>query len=417
LLFHSQGADSDTKAKAANVICVRAAKGNSVAIFNASAVTYGTSYSAQKNPQEWAEAYGAVPVPFETLKTGAKLDLYKAEVLEWSGAERLLIPPVNVYASRYRSYNSEFNIINRHFAGAVLLKVEDQYFLFDCDREELHYHNFNPFFTQLPAKATTIEEAYGLLKPKAVQAAEDAGIEVIRQGEFFFVKVPDDDVRDLVYKHMNMANLPPAYAEVAYNHLVDRALVLGAREYNCDLAAMRWHANKWLTSYQKALRSKGENSVDPNSPEAIQQPAAAIAAYLSWLDTQVGPAESRLTDANLKKIRQMESDTYYGNDHDFRMSPIHEELSLRLNETSGMDRGTQLRFDATHSASRDERTGNSNGHKVTLSFIHPTDRKQRYALGYVEHDGRQHRSVYLPGWYRIYTNTATNNWTVHGDVD
>jgi hypothetical protein len=416
LLFHSQGADGETRAKAANVICVRSATGNPVPIFNASAVTYGNSGDAQKNPQAWAEQYGAVPVPFETIKSGAKLNLYRAEVLEWAGAERLLIPPVSHY--RYRGYGDmEFNIINRHFAGAVLLKVEDEYFLFDCDREELHYHNFNPFFTQLPRAVTTIAAAYDSLMPKAVREAQDAGVDVIRQGEFFFVKVPDDEVRKLVYQHMDTAKKPPAYAEVAYNHLVDRALVWGARNFNCDLAEMKWHAEKWLASYQKSLRTKGENGVDPESPNAISKPADAIAPYLAWLDTQVGPKEALLTDADLRGIRRQQSDRWYGNDGDYRMDPISQELSLRLNETSGMDRDTQLRFKLEHSASKDERSGRDNGHEVTLSFIHPTDKKQRYALGMVEHSGRQHRPIYLPGWYRIYTNTATNNWTVHGDVD
>ena len=419
LLFHSVGATDEDKEKGANVICVRSSTGNPIAVFNASSVAYGSSYSAQKNPQRWAEEYGAVPVPFETIKTGAKLNLYKVEVLEWRGAERLLIPPVG--SSRYSRYtgysDGQFNIINRHFAGAVLLRIEDKYFLFDTDREELRYHNFNPFFTQLPRAAKTIDEAYDVLMPKQVREAIDQGIEVIRQGEFFFVKVPDDYVQQMVYDQAKGGKLPQQYIEVAYNHLIDRATVLGAREYNCDITALRWHVEKWIKDYSKALKTKGEDGIAADDPDRIDNPREAVSEFLALLDQQVGPAEAVLTDADKRAIRRNEDDRWYGNDRDYRMNPVHEELRLRLDQTAGMDRSTQLKFKAEHSASKVERTGAANGHRVTLSFIHPTDKQHRYALGLVEHTGRQHRPVYLPGWYRIYTNTATHNWTVHGDVD
>lgn len=45
------------------------------------------------------------------------------------------------------------------------------------------------FFSHLPRKASTIEEAFALLRPKPVQEADQAGIEVKRQGDIFAIPV------------------------------------------------------------------------------------------------------------------------------------------------------------------------------------------------------------------------------------
>ena len=48
------------------------------------------------------------------------------------------------------------------------------------------------FLSVLPHAVTTVAEAYDALKPQPVLDAEAAGIDVFRQGEYFFVPVEDD---------------------------------------------------------------------------------------------------------------------------------------------------------------------------------------------------------------------------------
>lgn len=91
---------------------------------------------------------------------------------------------------RYSRLNFK-NLENRPFIGAILFTVSKddnkKYYLFDCDRNELKYYNFNAFLTELPKPCETVKEAYELLKPKEIILAEKKGIKVIRQGEWFFI--------------------------------------------------------------------------------------------------------------------------------------------------------------------------------------------------------------------------------------
>lgn len=75
----------------------------------------------------------------------------------------------------------------RHFTGALLIENNSQQFLFDLDQREVEHGIFNPFLAKLPTKCKTIDEAYKSLKPKEVIEAQAAGLEVKRQGEFFFI--------------------------------------------------------------------------------------------------------------------------------------------------------------------------------------------------------------------------------------
>lgn len=75
----------------------------------------------------------------------------------------------------------------RHFTGARLFKIKDQYFLMDIDRNEIQHGIFNPFLVNLPKACSTIAEAYESLKPEQVKNAEAQGLTVTRQGEWFFI--------------------------------------------------------------------------------------------------------------------------------------------------------------------------------------------------------------------------------------
>ena len=188
-----------------NIIGIRPF-GTPLGVFNANKLLYGNFLAEQLRPQIAAERAGAVPVPFENVVAksgGAGLDLSKLQIVSWAGAEDMIIPPVK----RGKQWKGKFFVIKRHFAGALVLKVEDKHFLFDTDREELSHCGFNPFFTQLPGPAATVEEAYDLLMPAEARAAKAEGREVKRQGEFFFIKQADAEMDKLLLKNGARINL------------------------------------------------------------------------------------------------------------------------------------------------------------------------------------------------------------------
>jgi len=67
---------------------------------------------------------------------------------------------------------------------------DEDYFLFDIDRNDLKLKNFNVFLSKLARPCSSIEDAYASLKPKEIFDAERfMGKQCERQGEWFFIPV------------------------------------------------------------------------------------------------------------------------------------------------------------------------------------------------------------------------------------
>lgn len=409
LLFHSLLTDKIKNAS--DVICIRPI-GSKLTIFNGSRITYGRSWRAQRPPQQIAEDAGAAPIPFENVvsKTGgAGLDLAKLEILEWKGSEKLIIPPV----SRTRAWTGDFYVVERHFAGAMVLRVEDKYFLFDTDREEVKEHGFNPFFTQLPGPAKTVAEAYMLLMPDDVKKAYARGAKVIRQGEFFFVPVNERDIKDKITGRYNQ------YNSFFYDQLIKRLNLIGAAQINCSRLYKLLHV--------KAFLQRCKEHANGDLPETVHglNAAKAVKDCIATLETPVGPVQavSQEQKSEINPSRYNFKGETPGQTH---LAYIHDELNVRLGQTSRgrweNNRWTEVESTALESQWRiryqrslntESGSGGFNGrgrHRATAIY-QPND-KEAYAIGAVFHEGREHAPKYLEGWYRIYANTATANWTV-----
>lgn len=405
LVFHGRRLQGNDTAMGRHIVCIRPVDGI-VPIFNASRVRYGTSWAAQQNPQRLAEEYGAVPVPFESVistQNGAGLDPAKMEVIAWGGSERLLIPPVN---NGWRS--SEFHIINRHFAGAVLLKIETRYFLFDADREELNYCNFNPFFTELIGPATTIAEAYEQMAPIAVHEARKDGIHTVRQGEFFFTRVPDSEV---------LGTIKDTFDKRTVEIITERIDTLAAAVVNTSENALRESVETFVENYA----AKDHMADKPD--DVIKDVARTMAPLIKRLSGKNGPEVSWTGDAKQDPDRYGRNSSYgegHGNTH---VDYLREELAVRLHQEHGADRKYGIQFATVLTARLIDPKGvqtGGQGHIATAMMIKPTDDPEVrafYVRGAVLHRGRQHRPVYLPGWYRAHVNTSLRNWTVDGAVD
>ncbi len=82
---------------------------------------------------------------------------------------------------------------SQHFTGPRLFSVDSRVFLLDVDRGELQHGIINPFLVELQdGSVATIKDAYESLKPVDVKQAESIGVDVKRQGEWFFVPVSND---------------------------------------------------------------------------------------------------------------------------------------------------------------------------------------------------------------------------------
>lgn len=117
-------------------------------------------------------------LPFRIFEE-AKLDLNSFELIEHGGEE---------YVKTDRRWRGEDGKV--HFVGAMLFKINDSFYLFDIDRNDIKEEIFNPFLSKLPGPSKTIAEAYASLKPKEVYEAERfLKTECMRQGEWFFIPV------------------------------------------------------------------------------------------------------------------------------------------------------------------------------------------------------------------------------------
>ncbi len=74
-----------------------------------------------------------------------------------------------------------------HTLGDSVLRVKDRFYLSGVDETGLGSGMY--FFAELATKQAppTLEEAYNMLKPKAVREAEGRGLNVLRQGEWFAI--------------------------------------------------------------------------------------------------------------------------------------------------------------------------------------------------------------------------------------
>lgn len=202
-------------------------------------------------------------IPF-TVFQQAGLDIRQYSVIERGLEENVKVKVDNPkYKYTYKSGKYTDNgqpktiLETRHFTGAMLFKIEDKMFLFDIDREEIKHHIFNPFLVQLPKEVKTISDAYIALKPLEVLTAEMNELEVIRQGEWFFIPVKGDFKPDTTTNRFNnnktinkrielrAGNNRPNYAEKGTEKLM---LVSGKVEHSG-----REHRTIMLKGWYKAV--------------------------------------------------------------------------------------------------------------------------------------------------------------------
>lgn len=257
-------------------------------------VAWGNRYSNRGETEIQQKLSLLVPMlPFTVFET-AKLDLSELSIVERGDAETLLIKRDTGKPDKATGKPIVVSE-HRHFTGASLFSIGAVQFLFDVDRRELKHEIFNAFLVKLPVSVNSIAEAYESLKPTAVVAAENAGLDIKRQGEFFFIPVNDTALETQLSSYDN-----------------------------------------------KTYTQRIELRAGPNRPN-----------YASGIQMRNGDAV-----------------------------PVPQ----------GEDRWQRARENNTVAS-------------------------EYFVKGKVEHSGREHAALILKGWYRAVANTASESFTITGDVD
>lgn len=212
----------------ANVLWIATRKANGVAIHD----------HERSNVQIYFDGLGAKPLPFtifresgtrddiaalhlkvimqgspETVqrKTGRRyIDAIWRRVTEENGSTTRIMEKEGYY---------EDVIQDEHFIGACIYEIDGTYYLFDYDRKEQAENKiFNPFVVELPGPADDFDEAYALLMPDEVKKAKASGIEVQRQGEFFFILHSKESPVKIVLseEEEKIIRYPPSWAGFMY---------------------------------------------------------------------------------------------------------------------------------------------------------------------------------------------------------
>jgi hypothetical protein len=207
-------------------------------------------------------------LPFNVFQE-AKLDINKLEVLDEGPQEKIVRKTIKWNSKKKDNEEVDETI---HFTGSKLFKIDDRVFLFDIDRNEVKHKIFNPFLVELTDKTVSkIKDAYESLKPQLVKDSEKKGLEVKRQGEWFFVpvKLKKDFVNEHWKKEPNWQSKMeyprmvlqagqnrPNYAEFGFKafdtNYVKGIVSHSGREHN-DLLLNNWYIaipNTSTTSWQ-----------------------------------------------------------------------------------------------------------------------------------------------------------------------
>lgn len=327
-------------------------------------------------------------IPFNIFEE-AKLDLFKAKIIEQGKTEELILPklrwsdnagmlvPMNLWERKYekkkkpdkskniknldrQKHTSEKgkvhytysydvfikrNLEQRHFIGAMVLEVQKKYYLFDVDRRELDFYRFNAFLVELPKSCKNIKEAYAMLMPTEVKVAIKKGLNVKRQGEWFFVPITLPKAKKVDEKFKKIADLKPEPDNFDLNY---NDYDFEEKEFKIDETDIKNRLSKINEKYQEAHK---ERLADYNKYRR---------KYLSAL----------------KMVYQSDPEKY----------AIKGQLKAGDNRPNYVDKFIKLP------------SGN-------------------FVKGIVEHGGREHEPLHLIGWHKPLPNTAKKSFQITGVID
>ena len=267
-------------------------------------------------------------------------------------------------------YFKKESIRPMHFVGAILFRVNRKYFLFDVDRNELEYFRFNPFIVQLPHKVTSIAEAYESLKPQEVKDALAKGLDVKRQGEWFFIP----------------SEFQPKESDII---------------------------------------TRGVKRID----ERISKQEKVIRQMDIFLGTLTGFSIERRTGIkypeSFRKIRNV-NETRKGNEFIINKLSISKEAKQYAKNLTGiyyMEKAKLAELEKKKQELNEQGSWTKNGrlqagdNRPNLVETLVKYKGQCYVEGEVTHTGREHHPIILSEFHIPVCNTGTTSWQITGDID
>lgn len=268
--------------------------------------------------------------------------------------EKKFIREQNLYKVIYVKKNG---LENRHFVGAMIISVQNKYFLFDVDRNEIKNFLFNAFLVELPKKVTNIKDAYISLKPQEVVDAEKNKLKVLRQGEWFFIptkfnfkKNDIDGINETIIKKPTLEEYD----------------LYGFDDDYCD---------NYGDSYTE-------------SRITLKDIKSSIYVKNMLFDYKI-QLFKRVKDFNDALIK------YYKSCKNVDKEEVEEKIDM-------LEYGGDL--------IAGDNTPNTVGYLIEKNG-------KTYVKGKITHGGRQHTPIYLKKWCQAIPNTAIGSFTIEGGVD
>lgn len=133
-------------------------------------------------------------IPFSALNS-AGIDISRIKYIDLEKEKTMLV--------KIKNKAGEMEEKLRHLLGSVVFEFNNRYFLSGVDESGTNAWR-SYFLAELPYKVSSVEEAYNALKPEEVKQAERLGLEVKRQGEWFFIPV-DKEINIKLNKEKNVS--------------------------------------------------------------------------------------------------------------------------------------------------------------------------------------------------------------------
>ena len=244
-----------------------------------------------------------------------------------------------------------------HILGGVLLKKEDDTFL--CALDEGSY-----FVAQLSEPAQTVEQAFESLKPEAVKQAMSKGLDVKRQGEWFFIPTGLDD--------QTLADSLGITKTSVRNIARQKSLPSTDNRVHSHRAVIFINEPEILSLQKKRKQLEHKLEVLPENTNS---------RFLGQITSEF--------DMDPQEARKLYPEKYNEIASDFRKT-FHEQRLKHLSEIHTIDE--------------------------TLTTLYNSGPVM--ARGTVYHSGREHRSLKLGAeWHLVYQNTEIRSWAATGHFD
>ena len=268
-----------------------------------------------------------------------------------------------------------------HILGGVLFNIGSRYLL--CGIDDGTY-----FVIELPKKAKNINHAFQILKPRPVVLAENQGISVKRQGEWFFIPTGMDDTglaKELGVSKTKLRKIARQFELPSQDNQSNRhvAIIIDRNLKYFELVG-------WLDRLRKKKDELREKYND---------------LYLSWI-------KRIYLKFNPDKSESPDDYWFESNAREFMKENYNEAMEAKRKRLTELWQDKNLKLADKIDA-------------ISNKLKSRTESNIKYARGNVYHrnpitgrNSREHQTLKLGSeWHRVVRNTEIASWSMGGKFD